>query len=210
MRWAEYAQATRRLSEIRGREEARQSHSRRRVAAGRVAVEQLQQRLAAQRDHLADVATRLGAARPRLDGAARTGLTDPHEAIRRAAQAIDQADAEARQAEARGARPALLPAMSANGRNTLVYSATAFVMWLVSFGLYSFGSASTGLLLWSTCGLPAIAFFAGYLVISIFARTRMPPSGPVEHSARLGGLICFGGNVGAWLLFLAATAFLRS
>jgi hypothetical protein len=214
MRWAEYAEASRRLAEIRDQEEARQSHAQQRAAAGRTAVEQLQRRLAAQRDHLAGVATRLGEPQPRLDGAARTGLTDAEEAIRRAVRAIDQADAEVRQAEERGLRPVLLPAMSTKGRNALVYSVAAFGMWLISCGLYSFsprsGSASIGLLLWSMFGLPAMAFFAGYVVISIFGRAKLQSLGQVDHSTRLGGLICFGGMLGAWVVFLAATAFLRA
>jgi multidrug efflux pump subunit AcrA (membrane-fusion protein) len=214
VRWAEYAEASRRLAEIRGQEQTRQSHAQQRAAAGRAAVEQLQRRLAAQRDHLAGVATRLGEPQPHLDGTARTGLTDPDEAIRRAVQAIDQADVEARQAEERGMRPVLLPTMSTKGRNGLVYAAAAFGMWLVSCGLYSFssrsGSASIGLLLWSLCGLPAMAFFAAYVVISIFGRAKVQSLGQVDHSARLGGLICFGGMLGAWIVFLAATAFLRA
>lgn len=214
MRWAEYADASRRLAEIRGQEEMRQSRAQQRAAAGRAAVEQLQRRLAAQRDHLVGVAMRLGESQLQLDGATRTGLTDPDEAIRRAVKAIDQADAEARQAEERGMRPVLLPTMSTKGRNALVYSVAAFGMWLVSCGLYSFGSrsgsASIGPLLWSMCGLPSIAFFAGYMVISIFGRAKVQSLGQADHSARLGGLICFGGMLGAWVVFLSATAFLRA
>jgi hypothetical protein len=212
VRWAEYAEASRQLAEVRGQEAARQSQAEQRATAGRSAVEQLTRRLTAQRDRLDSVATRLREPKPSLDGAARTGLTDPDEAIRRAVQAIEQADAEVRRAEERGTRPVLFPAMSARGRNALVYSMAAFGMWLVSCGLYSFspGSASIGLLLWSVFGLPAIAFFAGYVVISIFGRPREQPLGQVDHSKRLGGLICFGGMAGAWIVFLAAAAILRS
>ena len=88
------------------------------------------------------------------------------------------------------------------------------LLTLVSCGLYSFGSrsgsASIGLSQWSTLGLPAMAFFAGYLVISIFGRAKVQSLGQVDHSVRLGGLICFGGMLSAWVVFLAATAFLRS
>jgi hypothetical protein len=83
VRWGEYAEASRRLAEVRGREEARQSHAHQRAAAGRAAVEQLQRRVIAQREHLAGVAMRFGERQPRLDGAARTGLTDADEAVRR-------------------------------------------------------------------------------------------------------------------------------
>ena len=88
------------------------------------------------------------------------------------------------------------------------------LLTLVSCGLYSFGSrsgsASIGLSQWSTFGLPAMAFFAGYLVISIFGRAKVQSLGQVDHSVRLGGLICFGGMLSAWVVFLAATAFLRT
>jgi hypothetical protein len=58
----------------------------------------------------------------------------------------------------------------------------------------------------SMYGLPAVACFAAYIVISIFGRPRAQPPGQVDHSTRLGGLICFGGMFLAWVLFLAATA----
>lgn len=214
MRWAEYAEASRRLAEVRGQEAARQAQAEQRAAAGRVAVEQLERRLAAQREHLIGLATQLREPKPSLDGAARTGVTKPDEAIRKAMQAIDQADAEARRAEERGMRPVLFPLMSTRGRNGLVYSVASFGMWLVSCGLYSFrsepGSAPAGLLLWSIFGLPAIAFFAGYVVISIFGRPRTQPLGEVDRSNRLGGWICFGGMLGGWIVFLVAAALLRA
>ncbi len=212
MRWAEYTEVSRRLAEVRRQEEARQTQAQQRASAGRAAVQQLQRRLAAQRDHLAGVALRMRMPRPSFDGAARTGLTDADEAIRRALQAIDQADAGARQAEERGLRPRLFPAMSPDGRNALTYSAAALCMWLVSCGLYALsprsGSAPIGLLLWSVFGLPAIAFFAAYIVISVFGRSRLQPPDQVRHSARLGGLICFGGMLLGWILYLGATAIL--
>jgi hypothetical protein len=212
VRWAEYAEMSRQLAEVRGQETARQSQAERGAAAGRAAMEKLELRLTAQRAQIADVAMRLRESKPSLDGAARTGLTDPDEAIRRAAQAIEQADVEVRQAEERGTRPLLFPTMSAKGRNALVYSVAAFGMWLVSCGFYSFssesGSGSVGLLLWSIFGLPAIAFFAGHVVISIAGRPRVQPLGQVDHSNRLGGLMCFGGMALGWILFLAATALL--
>jgi hypothetical protein len=58
------------------------------------------------------------------------------------------------------------------------------------------------------CGLPAIAYIAAYVVILAFGRPRVPILGQTDHSARLGGLICFGGMFLGWILFLAATALL--
>jgi multidrug efflux pump subunit AcrA (membrane-fusion protein) len=212
VRWAEFAEESRRLAEIRESEAARQAQAEQQAAGARAGVEQLSRRLAAQREHLIDVARRLNEPQPALDGVARTGLIDPGEAIRRAREAVDQADVEARRAEERGMRPALFPTMSTNGRNALIYSASAFGMWLFSCGLLVLspqsGSASISLLLWSGCGLPAIAFFAGYLVISIVGRPRVQPLNQVHHSARLGGVICFGGTYLGWILFLAVSALL--
>jgi hypothetical protein len=156
------------------------------------------------------VAMRLREPPPSFDGVTRTGLTDADEAVRQAREAIDRADAEAQQAEEHGTRPVLFPSMSTTGRNVLLYSSAAWCMWLISCGLYALkpqsGSAPVGLLLWSMCGLPAIAYFAAYIVISIFGRPRLQSQGQTDHSARLGGLICFGGMALAWVLFLAATA----
>ena len=212
MRWDEYVEASRRLAEIRGQEASRQAQDQQRVTAGRGAIEQLRKRLDAQADHLVNSAMRLREPQPAVGGAARTGLTDVDEAVRRAWQAIDQADAEVRQAEERGMRPVLLPNLSPNGRSVLVYSAATACLWLVSCGLFTFspqsGGASVGLLLWSMCGLPAIAFFAGYLVLSIFGRPRVHSAGQAHYSARLGGLICFGGMILGWILFAAASALL--
>ncbi|MFC7548006.1 hypothetical protein [Plantactinospora sp. GCM10030261] len=212
MRWSEYADAARGLAAIRAEEGARRAAVGKRTADGRAAVEQLRQRLTAQRDYLAGLATRLGEPPPSFEGVARAGLTDVDEALRRAWQAVEQADVEARRAEDRGNQPALLPGMSTTGRNVLVYAAATFVAWLVSLGLYVFspdaGTGSVGLLAWSLCGLPAVAFFAGYTTIAVFGRPRLRPGATASHSVRLGGLICFVGMWAGWVLFLAATSLL--
>lgn len=209
MRWAEYADAARGLAEVRGGEAERQARVAERAAAGRSAVEQLRQRLIAQGEHLVGMATRLREPRPSIDGVARSGLTDLDEALRRAWEAVGQADTEARRAEERGNQPALFPGMSTTGRNALVYLAATAVAWLASCGLYvnsPDGEAPVGLLAWSVCGLPALAFFGGYLTIAVFGRPRMQLGGTATHSVRLGGLICFGGMWVGWMLFLAATS----
>ncbi|MET8153297.1 hypothetical protein ACIBSW_19305 [Actinoplanes sp. NPDC049668] len=212
MRWDEYAEASRRLAELRGRESSRQAQTQQRVAAGRASVEQLRKRLDAQADHLVGLSTRLREATPATGGVARTGLTDLDEAVRQAWEAIGQADTEARQAEERATRPALLPGMSPTGRGVLVYATATTVMWLVSCGLFTLspdsGGTSAGLLLWSLCGLPAIAFFGGYLTLAIFGRSRVEPAGQDRYSKRLGGLICFLGMLLGWILYVAISALL--
>lgn len=210
MQWSEYADAARGLAGVRAEEAARRARVGERATGGRSAVEQLRQRLTAQRDYLAGLAVRLREPRPSFDGVSRTGLTDADEAVRRAWQAVEQADVEARLAEDRGSQPVLFPGMSTTGRNVLVYAAATLLAWAVSCGLFTFspeaGSGSVGLLAWSLCGLPAMAFFAGYFTIAIFGRPRMQTAGTAAHSVRLGGLICFVGMWVGWVLFLAATS----
>jgi len=212
MRWDEYVEASRRLAELRGQESLRQAQTQQRVAAGRASVEQLRERLDAQADHLVGLSARLREATPATGDVARTGLMDLDEAVRHAWEAIGQADTAARQAEERGMRPVLLPGISPTGRSVLVYGAATAVMWLVSCGLFTFspqsGGASVGLLLWSICGLPAIAFFGGFLTLAIFGRARVQSAGQDHYSKRLGGLICFVGMSVGWILFVAVSALL--
>jgi hypothetical protein len=200
------------LAAVRDREAARQAGATERTGQARADVEQLQRRLTAQRDYLTDVAARLGEPRPSFDGVAPTGLTDIAEAIRRGWDAVTQADGELRQAEQRGNQPTLLPGMSTTGRNAVVYAAATFLALLVSCGLYSVspqaGVASVGLLAWSLCGLPAVAFFGGYLIIAVFGRPRLQTTTKASHSVRLGGLICFVGMWGGWIAFLITTSLL--
>lgn len=210
VRWAEYTDAARGLAEVRGGEAARRARAAERMTGVRSAVDRLRQRLAAQREHLAGQGVRLREPRPSFEGVARTGLTDAEEAVRRAWQAVEQADAEARRAEERANQPALFPGMSTTGRNSLVYAAATLVAWLASCGLYAFspqaGAGSVGLLMWSLCGLPALAFFAGYATIAVFGRPRTQSSAQTSHSVRLGGLICFGGMWLGWVLVVAAAS----
>ncbi|GIF09159.1 hypothetical protein [Actinoplanes siamensis] len=209
MQWAEYTELSRRLADLQSREAVRKEDLQQRVSAARAAVDQLQRRLVVQREHLLGLGQRLREPQPALDGVTNTGLNDLDEAVRRAREALDQADAEARQAEERGMRPVLLPSMSPTGRNVLVYSASTLAMWLVACGLSSLASnRSAGLVLWSLCGLPALAFFAGYIVISVFARPRMQTLNQVDHMVRIGGLICVLGTVACWLVLLVVTALL--
>jgi hypothetical protein len=209
--WGEYAATSRRLTAIRLAEIARRSKVQEGTATGRDAVEQLKGHLAAQREHLTALALRLREPRPSFGGAARGGVAGMDEAVRRGRDALTHADAEARRAEERGHQPALLPGMSGTARNVLVYLATTLVASVASCGMSAaspdadLGKIPIGLLPWSLCGLPAVAFFGGYFTIAAFGRPRIRTGEKASHSVRLGGLICFGGMWLVWLLYIVAS-----
>lgn len=211
MNWAGYADMSRRLSDLRQTEARRLDEAEQSSSAGRSAVAQLRQRVSAQQEHLTGLAARLREPRPSVGGVVRTGLTDVGEAVRRARELMDTADVEARRAEERAYQPALLPGMSSTGRNALIYIAAAFVASIVSGVLWvtspdtDLGRLPLSLVPWSLCGLPAIAFFAGYLTIAIFGRSRLDSGRGTNYSRRLGGLICFGGMAAFWLLLIVAS-----
>lgn len=209
--WDEYTAASRRLTAVRLAEIARCSKVQEGTATGRGAVGQLKAQLTAQRDHLAALALRLREPRPSFGGAARGGVADVDEAVRRGWEALGHADAEARRAEDRGHQPALLPGMSGTARNVLVYLATMLLASVASCGMWvtspdtDFGQIPVSLLPWSLCGLPAVAFFGGYFTIAAFGRPRIREGEKASHSVRLGGLICFGGMWLVWLLYIVAS-----
>lgn len=211
MNWAEYAAASRELSEVCRAEAGRRTGITQRTSTGLAAAEDLRNRLSAQREYLSGVATRLHEPAPRFDESLRAGLTDVDEAVRLGWQAVDRADAEARGAEQRALAPALLPGMSTNGRNVVVYLATTLLSALVSFGMWELnpntraGHIPWSLLPWSLCGLPAVAFFAGYLTIAALGRSRIHKSEKGDRSVRLGGVICLIGLWLVWALLVAAT-----
>jgi hypothetical protein len=204
MNWIEYTEAAQRLAEARRREVQRLAGVRQRSSGMRGSVDQLKQRLTAQREHLVTMAGRLRLPAPSLGEIARSGLTDTDEALRRAREAIEQADVTARRAEERGYQPILLPGVHPLVRNGLVYAGTTALCALVSCGLVLFGTAGPDHRFplwtapWSLCGLPAVAFFAGYLIIASFGRPRIDTGERASRSVRLGGLICF---LGLWLVW---------
>jgi hypothetical protein len=173
-------------------------------------VEQLQQRLTAQGERLMSLASRLRESAPALGGTTPTGLADLDEALRRGWDALGHADAEARQAEERAQQPTLLPGLPETGRNVLVYSAAALLATLASCGLWQAADTTGGkiplsLVPWQLCGLPAMAFFAGYIVLVVVGRPRIDSGRKVNRSAVLGGVICFVGIWLAWGCLIAAT-----
>lgn len=206
--WSDYARAARELAELRRVEDAAAAD---RAAVTRTAADDLDnltRHLEAQQDLLHKLAGTLKLPEPWIGRADRSSVTDVAQALHLAADAANAADVEARRAEHIGTRPILLPDVSPTTRNVIVYSAWAGLGWLLQCGLMTFSSETDfGVLAWSLCGLPALAFFAGYLTVSTVGQSRVGAKLPKQ--ARLGGVICFGGMTLAWIALIAAFSFLR-
>jgi hypothetical protein len=206
--WAEYARAARELAELRRAEDA--------AAADRAAVsqtaaddlERLTDHLDAQKDLLHKLAGTLKLPEPWIGPADRSSVTNVSQALHLAADAANGADVEARRAEIISTRPVLLPDASPTARNAIIYGAWAGVGWLMQCGLLSVSPETDfETLAWSLCGLPALAFFAGYITVATVGQPRV--GGGLPKQARLGGAICFVGMPLAWVALIAAMNFIR-
>lgn len=208
MSWSEYARAARELAELRRAEEAAAAG---RAAASRTAgedLEKLTNHLDAQKDLLYKLAGTLKLPEPWIGPADRSSVTDVSQALHLAADAANAADVEARRAETIGTRPILLPDASPTTRNALVYGAWAGVGWLLQCGLMSVSQETNfETLAWSLCGLPALAFFAGYLTVATVGQPRV--GGNLPKQPRLGGAICFVGMPLAWIALIAVLDMVR-
>jgi hypothetical protein len=217
--WVEYTEAAQRLAEVQRGDERRRAALDERTAGMRASAEQLKRRLGVQRDKLIRIAVALRLPEPALGEVPRGGLTDPDEAARRALVEIDRAEEAANQAERLGYQP-FLPGVAPAVRNGVIYAATTAACAVVSVAMVLFGARGadrqipTWTMPWALCGLPAVAFFAGYFIIVNFARPRIraepvrgaPPARKGTRregtaSVRLGGLICL---IGTWLAWAVA------
>lgn len=205
--WSEYARAARELAELRQAEEASVAS---RAADARTSaddLERLTEFLENQHDMLQKLAEKLKLPEPWIGKSDRSSVTDMAQALHLAADAGNAADAEARRAEHVGTRPILLPDVSPTARNAIIYSGWALVGWLLQCGLMFAGEENDfGVIAWSLCGLPAIAFFAGYLTVSTLGQPRVGASYPKQ--AKLGGAICFAGMPLLWIALVALRSFL--
>jgi hypothetical protein len=206
--WAEYTRAARELADVRRSTEAAAAD---RASVARTAgddIDRLTTHLEAQREYLVSLAKKLKLPEPYVGTADRSSITDVAEALHRAADAANAAETEARRAERAGSRPLLLPDASPTARNALIYGSWAFTAWLLQCGLVTFSPTNDfGVLAWSLCGLPALAFFGGYITVSTLGQPRVGAEHPKQ--ARLGGAICFGGMLLAWVGLVALLQFVR-
>jgi hypothetical protein len=205
--WAEYTRVARELAELRRADEAAAAD---RAAVARTAnddLDRLATHVEAQREYLVSLAKKLKLPEPWIGQAGRSSVTDVAEALHRAADAANAAETEARRAERAGSRPILLPDASPTARNAVIYGAWAFAAWLLQCGLALVSAENDfSTIAWSLCGLPALAFFGGYITVSTLGQPRVGAEYPKQ--ARLGGAICFGGMLLAWIGLVAVFQFI--
>lgn len=132
---------------------------------------------------------------PATSGGGRPSELDPAVELDRARQAVDAADGVLTRAEEAAQRPPLLPTWSPLPRALAVYGgctlvAAGLMMLLVvsaNIGLVD----SLTLYTWMCTGLPAIAFFAGYLVLTRWGRPAVSLTGQPSRYVYAGFAICF-------------------
>ncbi|MEU8297336.1 hypothetical protein AB0C04_08630 [Micromonospora sp. NPDC048909] len=126
--------------------------------------------------------------------APRAGTPDPAVELELARRYADEADRHGQQAELLAQRPTLLPTWSPLARAVAVYAgcgAAAGVLMLVLVLASGIGLVDGFTLgAWICAGLPALAFFAGYLVLGRWGRPAMVAGTPPRYLP-LGFLLCF-------------------
>lgn len=134
-------------------------------------------------------------------------VADPLQALELADRRADEADAVATRVQAMAQQPPLLPTWSPRARATGVYLACGLVAVLVQLVLVLTAGEGAGatfsLFAWMCAGLPTMAFFAGYLVLSVWGRPAVR-TGPTDLHPVLGFGVCFAlmplGYCGWWVL----------
>ncbi|WP_433114152.1 hypothetical protein [Micromonospora sp. CA-246542] len=124
----------------------------------------------------------------------RAAAVDPVVELELARRMADEADRHGQQAELLAQRPALLPTWSPLARAVAVYAAcgVAAGVFMLTLVLASGIGLVDGFTLgaWICAGLPALAFFAGYLVLGRWGRPAMVAGTPPRYLP-LGFAICF-------------------
>ncbi|MEH1099344.1 hypothetical protein [Micromonospora sp. CPCC 205561] len=156
---------------------------------------------------------------PTAPGAAAAGVpaprpaeVDPNVELELARRYADESDRHGQQAELLAQRPVLLPAWSPVARAVAVYAgcAAAGVVLMSIMALASDVGLVDGFTLaaWICAGLPALSFFAGYLVLGRWGRPVMVAGTPPRY-VHLGFLICFAALPIAYVAFLLLFRVLR-
>ncbi|MDG4782740.1 hypothetical protein O7614_24055 [Micromonospora sp. WMMD961] len=126
--------------------------------------------------------------------AQRAAAVDPTVELELARRMADEADRHGQQAELLAQRPALLPTWSPLARAVAVYAGCGVAAGVLVLALVL--ASGVGLVdgftlgAWICAGLPAVAFFGGYLVLGRWGRPAMVAGTPPRYLP-LGFLICF-------------------
>ncbi|MEU8330303.1 hypothetical protein [Micromonospora sp. NPDC048839] len=126
--------------------------------------------------------------------AQRAAAVDPVVELELARRMADEADRHGQQAELLAQRPALLPTWSPLARAVAVYAGcgaaagVAMLALVLASGVGLVDGFTLGA--WICAGLPAVAFFGGYLVLGRWGRPAMVAGTPPRYLP-LGFLICF-------------------
>ncbi|MGW3783925.1 hypothetical protein ACWD5Z_05035 [Micromonospora chokoriensis] len=124
----------------------------------------------------------------------RAAAVDPTVELELARRMADEADRHGQQAEVLAQRPALLPTWSPLARAVAVYAGCGAAAGVLVLALVL--ASGVGLVdgftlgAWICAGLPAVAFFGGYLVLGRWGRPAMVAGTPPRYLP-LGFLICF-------------------
>jgi hypothetical protein len=198
--WPAYVAAAERLAAVRRAERDRTGGLRKDAEAARAELGEVADQLMAQQSDLVELARRLRLPVPSFPPADRTevaGLAEEvpvAERVARARQRLHDANVAADAAEDLGEAPVLLPGWRPRARVAVVYagcSLAALVGQLVMITLYSHKAVTdqVGTYAWTCCGFPALAFFAGYLLVGIVCRPRSSTT-PVDRFPRMGAALC--------------------
>ncbi|MEU0548103.1 hypothetical protein [Micromonospora sp. NPDC005979] len=124
----------------------------------------------------------------------RAAAVDPVVELELARRMADEADRHGQQAELLAQRPTLLPTWTPLARAVAVYAAcgAAAGVFMLTLVLASGIGLVDGFTLgaWICAGLPALAFFAGYLVLGRWGKPAMVAGTPPRYLP-LGFAICF-------------------
>ncbi|MFG1870872.1 hypothetical protein [Micromonospora arborensis] len=126
--------------------------------------------------------------------AQRAVAVDPAVELELARRMADEADRHGQQAELLAQRPVLLPTWSPLARAVTIYAGCAAAAGVLMLALVL--ASGVGLVdgftlgAWICAGLPAVAFFGGYLVLGRWGRPAMVEGAPPRYLP-LGFLICF-------------------
>jgi hypothetical protein len=192
--WLEYLALARRLDDLRRAGERSAADLVRQQDAVTAGFASLGQRLAAQRQRLGQLGAAIGEPFGNQPVPPAAAVTDPVQALQVARVRAEEADVAATEAERLARYPPLFPTWTPLARNLAVYAACALTAVVAQIALLVAADLDQidplTMLAWLCAGLPAMAFFAGVAVVTVWGK---PPAlvGTPPRNLRLGFAVCF-------------------